>query len=298
MTDEERRLVGTCYKEKGQAEAIKLGHSLVCGPKKQERIKGWQHFLDEHPEARLFCLRGGLRSQISCEWINRNQQPLLGGYKRLRRFLLSWLEEAPLPPLVRIGGLTGSGKTRMLKKLTPYLDLEEYASHRGSAFGLKGTQPSQISFENRIALGLVLNRNADKIYIEDESATLGKLTIPARFFMHLRQAPLIILECDLQERIKNIYEDYVRNQTASFFLDNLFRLEKKLGIKKIRALSEELRIAFESRDHESSHAGWIQTLLHEYYDPLYQKDLRLNQDKVIFKGNEKEVWEFIKIGRF
>ncbi|MEC9255311.1 MAG: tRNA 2-selenouridine(34) synthase MnmH, partial [Pseudomonadota bacterium] len=29
MTDQERAKVGTCYKKKGQDEAIKLGHQLV-----------------------------------------------------------------------------------------------------------------------------------------------------------------------------------------------------------------------------------------------------------------------------
>ena len=37
MSDEQRDQVGTCYKNKGQEQAIQLGHELVQGDIKQER---------------------------------------------------------------------------------------------------------------------------------------------------------------------------------------------------------------------------------------------------------------------
>jgi hypothetical protein len=49
----------------------------------------------------------------------------------------------------------GSGKTQVLKMITNALDLEHLASHRGSAFGDNGIQPSQIRFENELALDLM-----------------------------------------------------------------------------------------------------------------------------------------------
>ena len=43
MTDQERAKVGTCYKKQGQDEAIKLGHQLVSGRIKDERMEnGWR----------------------------------------------------------------------------------------------------------------------------------------------------------------------------------------------------------------------------------------------------------------
>ena len=39
MNDVERQKVGTCYKQHGQQAAIALGHELVCGPLKAERIE-------------------------------------------------------------------------------------------------------------------------------------------------------------------------------------------------------------------------------------------------------------------
>ena len=66
MNDEERHLIGTCYKTHGQEAAIKLGHELVSGSIKEERITSWVNFLSQNPTAEVFCFRGGMRSQISC----------------------------------------------------------------------------------------------------------------------------------------------------------------------------------------------------------------------------------------
>ena len=54
MTDEERHEIGICYKERGQKEAIALGHELVCGASKQARVDAWQAFFTAHPSAVLY----------------------------------------------------------------------------------------------------------------------------------------------------------------------------------------------------------------------------------------------------
>ncbi|HAT05730.1 MAG TPA: tRNA 2-selenouridine(34) synthase MnmH, partial [Aeromonas salmonicida] len=41
MTDDERAQVGTCFKQRGQAAAIELGHQLVGGAVRAERLDGW-----------------------------------------------------------------------------------------------------------------------------------------------------------------------------------------------------------------------------------------------------------------
>ncbi len=297
MTDEERARVGTTYKQQGQDAAITLGHQLVSGDVKEERIKLWCQFLSAHKEAEIFCFRGGLRSQISCQWIQDqgfHKRPIPGGYKRLRKFFLSWLDEAPLPPLVRIGGLTGSGKTRVLTQTNSFLDLEGLANHRGSAFGPRGDQPAQVTFENNIALQL-LEASGSRLVVEDESVTLGRLAIPRRFFAHLRSSPLVVLQVSEEERIKNIFEDYVMHTKAEFFLTNLTRIEKKLGATKTGLLAQEIQRAFSLGSSElGPHETWIRILLHEYYDPLYAKDLRNNQDKIVFHGGAKDVLAFLR----
>ena len=92
MSDKERELVGTCYKNKGQAKAIVLGHELVQGEIKQARLDAWLEFIKNNPNGALYCFRGGLRSQITQEWIYEasgiNYPRIKGGYKALRRFLI------------------------------------------------------------------------------------------------------------------------------------------------------------------------------------------------------------------
>lgn len=287
MNDDERRQVGICYKQEGQAAAIKLGHELVSGQTKQLRIQAWLQFLNRHPEARVFCFRGGLRSQTSCQWITEAgvpATPLAGGYKRLRQFFLQQLQDAPLPALFRLGGLTGSGKTTLLKQLPYAIDLEELASHRGSAFGERGVQPPQISFENQLALQLLAKHPF--FFVEDESYSIGKILLPQRFFRHLRQAPLVVLEATLEERIKNIYDDYVRTHDAEFFLRSVQLLSGKLGGLRTKTLNDKIRQAFARGD---GHEDWISILLTEYYDPIYLRDLEKQSALVMYRGNAQQI---------
>jgi tRNA 2-selenouridine synthase len=57
-------------------------------------------------------------------------------------------------PFVILSGLTGSGKTHVLKKTNYYVDLEGQANHRGSAFGSDphDFQPTQINWENNLSI--------------------------------------------------------------------------------------------------------------------------------------------------
>jgi tRNA 2-selenouridine synthase len=294
MNDEERTQVGTCYKQNGQSAAMKLGHELVSGKIKEERIQLWVNELKLHPATQVFCFRGGLRSQISCEWIRDagiERHPIEGGYKKMRRFFLSQLEEAPLPSIFRLGGCTGSGKTQVLKRINNSIDLEKLASHRGSAFGDNGIQPCQIRFENELALRLLKSGNT--AVVEDESAVIGKLTIPRRLFLHLRESPLIILISDEDSRIKNIFEEYVVPADYFKLNNSLERISRKLGGARFKEVAEELKIAFEKPKTIDSHAGWISALLRYYYDPFYERDIKRQASQIMFQGSADEIIQFL-----
>lgn len=292
MNDEERVRVGTCYKELGQEAAIKLGHELVSGKIKEERIETWREFIKVNPSAEVFCFRGGLRSQITCQWIDLGKKPIPGGYKRLRRFFLSRLEEAPLPDLIRIGGPTGSRKTDLIKHVH-HIDLEELAHHRGSAFGNRGSQPTQITFENRFALEL-MNLEGRRIVIEDESATLGKIVIPRRFFVHLRQSPLLILEVSLEKRIENTFDSYVKGNSEEFFLTSLEKIKKSLGGVNYLKIHGEMKEAFSKGLEFSHHEGWIRSLLVDYYDPIYQRDIARQSALILKRGSGEELLSYLR----
>ncbi|RMP21839.1 tRNA 2-selenouridine synthase [Pseudomonas amygdali pv. lachrymans] len=155
MNDIERQKVGTCYKQHGQDAAIQLGHQLVCGQVKDERVNAWVEFARANPDGYLYCFRGGLRSQTVQRWLKDagvDYPRIIGGYKAMRTFLLDTLHEAVSEcDIVVLGGMTGTGKTEVLTQLRNSLDLEGIANHRGSSFGKRATgQPAQIDFENRL----------------------------------------------------------------------------------------------------------------------------------------------------
>ena len=42
-----------------------------------------------------------------------------------------------------------------------------------------------------------------------------------------------------------------------------------------------------------SHRSWIESLLRNYYDPMYDYQLRSKQRHIVFRGNFTEVLEFL-----
>ena len=84
LNTDERHQVGTCYKQQGQDRAVELGHSLVCGQTKQQRLERWCQFAAANPNGLLYCWRGGMRSNLAQQWMRAEgtQMDLVpGGYK-------------------------------------------------------------------------------------------------------------------------------------------------------------------------------------------------------------------------
>src|SRR5215213_4872559 len=85
LTNAERAIVGTDYKQKGQAEAIKSGFRLV-GPRLLEMIIEAEKVAVKN-ELIVHCWRGGMRSENFCKFVGMNKvqtHQLAGGYKAYR----------------------------------------------------------------------------------------------------------------------------------------------------------------------------------------------------------------------
>ena len=112
FSDEERALVGTCYKQQGKEQALELGLELV-GPKMAGFIRQARQLA---PDRRLavHCWRGGQRSG-SMAWLFRQAgfevATLDGGYKKYRRYVLDGFQGIQLDMRV-VGGRTGSRRYR------------------------------------------------------------------------------------------------------------------------------------------------------------------------------------------
>jgi len=315
MDDDERAQVGLCYKRSGQQAAIELGQSLVSGEKKDARIARWQAFTRRFETGYLFCFRGGLRSQTVQQWLRDagTDFPLvIGGYKAMRRFLLEELEHSiRRGRFVLIAGKTGTGKTRVIRKLDRAVDLEGLANHRGSSFGqLPEGQPSQIDFENRISIALLrlLASSSDApVVLEDEGRLIGRLSLPESLREKMKQSPMLIVEQNLEERVEVVVEDYIldlgRRYRRRFgddgahmhrdkLLADLSRIRKRLGGLRFAQVSQMIGSAFDlqwSHRDLRGHREWIALLLEGYYDPMYEYQLQQRVGRRIFSGSRDEV---------
>ena len=334
LNDDERALVGTTYKLRGQEEAVKLGHQMISGEVKESRLQAWKSFIESHPEAVLYCFRGGKRSQITQQWLHEQKidRPLIqGGYKAARTFLMESIGHYCMDhSLIVITGPTGSGKTRFLNDLSrslPVLDLEKIAAHRGSAFGsLETPQPSQSDFENRVAVELLKQdaqfEEKNPLVLEDESRFIGSRYLPMPLFTKMRLSKVVWIVEDLAERVQNIFADYIQNTSIGYAVQAIPRcaeeneiltsealktfaryknavhaIHKKLGGQRAQEVLADLQLSeseFISCKDLSSNRVWIEKLLCWYYDPLYLGSLEKRQPEVLFKGSFEDSLEFLK----
>ena len=320
MNDEERRLVGICYKQKGQAAAIALGHELVSGEIKASRIAAWKAFVEANPTALIYCFRGGMRSQLSQEWaeeaVGREILRLEGGYKAFRNYLIDRLDPVHFTstPVV-LGGRTGSGKTLLLHRLGNAVDLEALANHRGSSFGrFIDPQPTQIDFENGLAWALIQHEEAGHrhLVVEDEGRHVGSRYIPQPLVEHFAEAAVVLLETPLAERVQITFDEYVTAAQTLFaeaygedglsqWLEDIqgsvLRIRKRLGGERLKRINQLLQDAYGHQlatGSSEEHKRWVEVLLVEYYDPMYDYQLENKKQKIVFRGNADDVRDYIK----
>lgn len=320
MTDLERQKVGTCYKQHGQGAAIKLGHQLVGGQTKAERVEAWAAFARANPQGYLYCFRGGLRSQIVQQWLKEagiDYPRVVGGYKAMRTFLLETLEQAVAQcQFVVLGGMTGTGKTDVLVQLPNALDLEGHANHRGSSFGKRATaQPAQIDFENALAVDILRKRAAgiEQFVVEDEGRIVGSCNVPLGLYQGMQGYPLVWLEDCFDNRVERIQRDYVVDLCAEFIrvhgaqqgfdmfaerlLQSLNNIHKRLGGERHQRLLAIMQAALAEQQRSGKvdlHRGWIEGLLREYYDPMYAYQRDSKAERIEFAGDEASVTAYLR----
>ena len=321
INDEERHAIGIRYAQLGQDQAIALGHELVDGDTKAKRIADWIEFTQQHPQGALYCFRGGMRSKITQQWIYEATgvayPRITGGYKALRRYLISELDHATntLQAYV-IGGRTGVGKTRVLQHLTQRIDLEGIYHHRGSTFGKRvAPQPSQIDIENTLAISLLKLRTngIDKIVLEDEAPNIGSRSVPANMIEAMQQAPLILLEASLEARIAHVFEEYITASLAEYqqaqgdalgfenwaanLRSALERIQRRLGgqrYQRIRTIMDDAIQQQRTNDTREHHKDWIGAMLVEYYDPMYDYQLAKKTERIVFRGDDASVLAYLQ----
>jgi len=282
FNDEERAQVGICYKQKGSEAAFELGLEIV-GPKMAGFVQQAKTLAPSRRLA-LHCWRGGQRSQ-SMAWLLRQAGfdvvTLEGGYKNYRRYVLEEIGNCPPGQTASrtgkleirvIGGKTGAGKTKILRALCALgeqiIDLEKLARHKGSAFGFIGEaeQPTVEQFENDLFEAISNLDPSRRVWLENESRSIGRVYVPEGFWQKMKAAPLLNVEIPDDIRVQNLLADYAFTDKAD--LESAFlKIDKKLGGLQLKTALEALE--------QNDFAAAARIALN-YYDKTYQHCLDTN----------------------
>lgn len=278
FTNEERVQVGTTYKQIGREEAILLGFEFT-GPKWGTFIKQALVFAPEKKIA-LHCWRGGMRSGAMAWALTLygfEVYLLNGGYKSYRRWAIEQFSQAF--NLLILGGMTGSGKTQILHAIKnsgeQMIDLEDLAQHQGSSYGSMGTliQPSQEQFENNLAYQLSKIDINKPLWLEDESRTVGKCSIPNPLWDQMRNAPVIKLNIPIEERIRFLTQEYGK-LNPNFLIECTQRIGKRLGPEQTRDAVLAIK--------ENRMSDFIRLVL-VYYDKTYTTGQSMREKPSIYE---------------
>ncbi len=272
----ERARVGTTYKQIGKEEAILLGLELV-GPKMRSFVEEARR-LAFKGKILVHCWRGGMRSE-SFAWLLQtaglSAETLEGGYKAYRGHLLSAFQN-PLP-LIVVGGETGSGKTAILQALAELgeqiIDLEALACHRGSAFGGigLGRQPSSEQFQNDLYTQWRSIDSSRRVWMEDESFSIGGVQLPLDLWNQMKQAPMVKVSLAREERISRLVEEYGKCEREAL-VASIMKIQKRLGGLETHKAIEAL---------EDKRLEEVADILLFYYDKSYQRCLAMRNTNYI-----------------
>ena len=273
LSDDERRIVGTLYKQSGAFEARRIGGAMVAA-NLADHLRTRFHDRPREWTPIVYCWRGGLRSGSMVQWLRLvgwDARQLGGGYKRYRRHVIETIDS--LAPRLRfrvLCGATGSAKTRVLHALAARgeqtLDLEGAAEHKGSVLGgVPGVaQPTQKRFETLVATDLARFDPERIVWVEAESRKIGRIALPTVLLDALRNAPCVEIVASPSARLAFLLRDY------AYLGDDRDHLARQIEL--LRGLQSNETIA---RWRDWALAGSLAPLFAElvelHYDPLYAR---------------------------
>lgn len=280
LDDYSHHEVGIVYRQMGKEAAIAKGLELTSP------ILGdiYQRFSEIPGELVLYCARGGMRSHSIGHVLTgfgRDVRLIEGGYKAYREYVLRQMdEEIRRRTFVVLQGHTGVGKTHILQELAKagygVLDLEGLAHHAGSVFGhiaFNSQQPSQKQWEND--LFHCLEKLPDIVLLERESRKIGQLYLPNSLLDAIKRSKHILLKTSLDQRVATILEDYHPEWQARKpeLREAIDHLRGRLSNDEI----DQLKNLIEQGDFKPV----IRYLMEHYYDPLYQKSVKYQENDYI-----------------
>jgi tRNA 2-selenouridine synthase len=296
LSNEERVIVGTMYKQVSPFEATRVGAAMVARNIARhlettfaDRPRNWRPL--------VYCWRGGKRSgsvTVLFNMIGWQARQLDGGYKTYRRATLDTLEHLPAAfRYIALTGPTGSGKTHLLHALgeagVQILDLEKLAAHRGSLLGaLPGEpQPSQKSFDTALVAALRALDPAKPVFVEAESRRIGSISLPAALLNTFHRGECVEVETSREDRAAFLLHDYAHlfddPETFKQQLSKLIGLHSRECVAGWRRLIDEAKSAELARE-----------LIDLHYDPAYARSSREHftglphATRIVFRPNDPD----------
>ncbi len=282
MSNEERAIVGTIYKQESPFKARKIGAAIVA--------RNVAHHLetaiadkDGSWRPLVYCWRGGQRSgsvATILRQIGWRTDTIAGGYMTFRRFVHTEMYDRPLEHrFVLLDGNTGTAKTDVLKLLpdlgVQMLDLEGLARHRGSMLGaVSDDQPEQKAFETALACALSRLDPSRPVVVEAESSKIGRLNIPPTVWATMCASKRIDLTAPVDERAS-----YLTNAYADVTADPVRLTELLQPLRKFRGHATV--DAWEKCLADGDLQGLAKALIVEHYDPAYSKSRAIHVPDVL-----------------
>jgi tRNA 2-selenouridine synthase len=279
LNDAEHQEVGTMYVQSSKSDAKVRGARYIC----QNASEHLQTIYEKFPLASkigIYCARGGLRStSLATIFAGTGYRvyKIDQGYKAVRKYILHYLATFEHKNFIVLGGNTGCGKSELLQKLSPAIDLEGLANHFGSTFGLmNGQQPTQKAFQNTLAHKLFEIEKNSWIFAEGESKKIGSVIQPDILYSRLQTGLRVEITAPLEQRVQRILKDYI-NIDDDYFYASMERITPYIR----KEAKEEAIKSYEKRDL----AKVAEILLVDYYDKVYRKPKKV--DFIIDNSDEK-----------
>lgn len=312
LTNSERHNVGLIYKNYSQSAALWL--AMEYANPKSESLK---NFLDENNAAQkiifVYCWRGGGRSGYLSKMIfdlGFKASALTGGQRSYRKLVNEYFSQKLFPyDLIELSGLTGTGKTELLKSLLnqlPVINLEEAAGHHSSLLGripyeIRSFKPveNQSAFENNLFAQIYFNsfenKNPLTFLIESESKKVGNFEIPKILYGKMLTAPALKIVSSMENRIRRIVMDYFGNDLRGIehVRNKLIEKQKFFRQQMSKMIFDEL-ISLLDKGRVEEFTG---IMLTEYYDKRYKVKGKIPEAEISSDDFEKaktEIINFVK----
>jgi tRNA 2-selenouridine synthase len=279
LDNDERRVVGTEYKQVSAFDARKHGAAIVAR-RVAEIVEQHVHDKPREWQPLVYCWRGGQRSGTLAWFLGQigfRVQVLQGGYKAFREQVREHLKTLPEQfSYTVIAGRTGSGKTRLLQALigegAQVLDLEALACHRGSVLGglEHDPQPTQKAFDTAVWHALQGFDASRPVFVESESRKIGALAVPEALLARMRRhGRCVFVTLPDAARVQLLLEEYgFFAQQTDRFCEHMATLTELRGKETV------------ARWQTMARAGqWPEVfteLMQQHYDPLYLRSMSRN----------------------